>query len=512
MRPDKPFAVMVKDIDTVFSVSNANSKEIAFLCDRKRPIVVVDKKNEFPLSDLISPGLHNIGLMLPYSAVHHLLLKNTKTSAFVITSANLSGHPMITENNDALTHLKEIADCFLLYNYSIVNRIDDSVIRFVNSAPTFIRRSRGFVPEPVELPFLLEPSIGVGAESDNTIALVKENRAYLSQYIGNMRHLQTNEYHEHVISKLEELTKIKPLYWGHDLNPGFVSTQIALEKSRGQGKSVQHHHAHIVSLMADNYLESDSKIIGIALDGSGYGDNGTVWGGEILESTYYDYNRVAHLMEQPMPGGDLAVYYPSRMLLGILHDMLEESELKNIPIHLKYGQKEHSVVLNQLKKGINVAYTSSAGRVLDAASALLGICHFRSYQGEPAMKLESAARQSRRHIEFPSVHKDGILDTSYLLYHLYCMSDRYSVNDLAYAVEDALACGIAELAISSAKKSRTDIIGLSGGVAYNEHIVNRIAETVKDSGFNLFLHRNVPCGDGGISLGQAVVAGIGAKK
>ncbi|AEH60774.1 (NiFe) hydrogenase maturation protein HypF [Methanosalsum zhilinae DSM 4017] len=512
MRPVKPFAVMAKDLEAASSIANISPQEINFMSSRKNPVVVVDKKNKFPLSSLISPELHNVGIMLPYSGVHHLLFNSTRASVFVMTSANTPGYPVIIDNRAALNHLNEIADYFLLHNYTIVNRIDDSVVRFVNSEPAFIRRSRGYVPKAVKLPFYLESSIGVGAESDTTIALVKDDKAYLSQHVGNMKHLQTTKFHEEVITKLENLTGIRPVYWGHDMNPGFNSTQFALEKCSGLATPVQHHHAHIVSLMADNDLEADARIVGIALDGSGYGDNGNVWGGEILESTYSEYSRAAHLMEQPMAGGDLAVYYPSRMLFGILHGMLEERELENIPFYLKYGEKERSIVLSQLERGINVVHTSSAGRVLDAAAALLGICQYRRYQGEPAMKLESAARKSNLNIELPFVCKKGVMDTAQLLYDLYCISDRYSANDLAYAVEDALACGIAKLAVSCAKKKKMDVVGLTGGVAYNGHIVSKIAANIKDSDLDLILHRNIPCGDGGISLGQAVVAGIRAKE
>jgi len=506
-RPAQPFAVMAKDIETVCSFASIDTDESSLLLSRKRPIVVLDKNDDFSLSCHITPDLHNIGVMLPYSGTHNLLFDNSDTDVYVMTSANLPGLPMVTDNGEALSHLDKIADHYLLHNYVIRNRTDDTVIRSVNGRMAFIRRSRGFVPERIELPFPIEPAIGVGPELNTTVTLAKKNNAYISQYIGNTRHFETDQYHKQVVLNLEQLTKIEPGLWGCDLHPEFNTTRFAQEKGGNNTVFVQHHYAHIVSLMVDNLLPVDSRIIGIALDGAGYGENGTMWGGEILEATYSGYERTAHLMEQPMPGGDIAATYPSRMLLGMLHDVLEPKELRDLPLYFKHGELERNIVLDQLEKGINLARTSSAARVLDSAAALLGASHYRSYQGEPAMKLESVAKKSVHNVDLPVKCKRGVLDTTSLLYDLYERIDTHAVCDLAYSIEDALAVGVAELAISSAKKRNIDVIGLSGGVAYNEHITGRISESVKDAGFEFITHKKVPCGDGGVSLGQVVIAG-----
>ncbi len=506
-RPAQPFAVMAKDVETVCSFASINADESSLLLSRQRPIVVLDKSDEFPLSEQITPDLHNIGVMIPYSGTHHLLFDNSDADVYVMTSANLPGLPMVIDNEEALSHLDKIADYYLLHNYAIKNRIDDTVIRIVNGRMAFIRRSRGFVPERIELPFSIEPAIGVGPELNTTVTIAKKNSAYISQYIGNTRHFETDQYHKQVVLNLEQLTKITPRLWGCDLHPEFNTTRFAQDIGGEGTVFVQHHHAHIVSLMVDNFLPVDSRIIGIALDGSGYGENGTIWGGEVLEATYSGYERTAHLMEQPMPGGDMAATYPSRMLLGMLHDALEPKELRELPLYFKYGESERDIVLDQLEKGINLVKTSSAARVLDSAAALLWISHYRSYQGEPAMKLESVAKKSIHNIDLPVVCKRGVLDTTSLLYELYERIDTHAVCDLAYSIEDALARGVAELAISSAKKRNIDVIGLSGGVAYNEHITGRISEAVKDAGFEFITHKKIPCGDGGVSLGQVMVAG-----
>ncbi|KGK97690.1 hydrogenase expression protein [Methanococcoides methylutens] len=506
-RPAQPFAVMAKDVDTVSSFASIDADESSLLLSRQRPIVVLDKSNGLALSDHIAPDLHNIGAMLPYSGTHHLLFDNSDTDVYVMTSANLPGLPMMTDNEEALSHLERIADHYLLHNYVIRNRTDDTVIRFVNGRKAFIRRSRGFVPERIELPFSIEAAIGVGPELNTTVTLAKENSAYISQYIGNTRHFETAQYHKQVVSNLEQLTKINPHRWGCDLHPEFNTTHFAQEQGGNNTVYVQHHYAHIISLMVDNLLPADSRIIGIALDGAGYGEDGTIWGGEVLEATYSGYERIAHLMEQPMPGGDKAAINPSRMLLGMLHDVLEPKELRGLPLYFKHGEPERDIVLQQLEKGVNLVRTSSFARVLDSAAALLGISQSRSYQGEPAMKLESVAKKGVHNLDLPVVCKRGVLDTTSLLYDLYERLGTHDVCDLAYSVEDALAVGVAELAISAAKKRNVDTVGLSGGVAYNEHITGRICEVVKDAGFEFITHNRIPCGDGGVSLGQAVVAG-----
>lgn len=506
-RPAQPFAVMARDVRTAGSFASIDEEESSMLVSRQRPIVVLDKSDDFLLSDHIAPDLHNIGVMLPYSGTHHLLFDNTDSDVYVMTSANLPGLPMLIDNDEAFSHLNKIADHYLLHNYAIRNRIDDSVIRFVNGRKAFIRRSRGFVPERIELPFPIESAIGVGPELNTTVTLAKDNNAYISQYIGNTSHFETILYHKQAISDLGRLTKIIPQRWGCDLHPDFNTTHLAQEEGGNNTIFVQHHYAHIISVMVDNLLPEDSRIIGISLDGAGYGEDGTIWGGEVLEATYSGYERVSHLMEQPMPGGDMAAIYPSRMVLGMLHDVLEPEELRALPLYFRHGEQERDIVLQQLEKGVNLVRTSSFSRVLDSASALLGISHYRSYQGEPAMKLESAAKKGVHDLDLPVVCKRGVVDTTSLLYGLYERLDNHDVCDLAYSIEDALAVGVAELAVSAAKKRNIDVIGLSGGVAYNGHITGRIGEIVKNAGFEFITHNKIPCGDGGISLGQAVVAG-----
>ncbi|AKB60506.1 carbamoyltransferase HypF [Methanosarcina mazei] len=513
-RPEQPFAVMAKNAGVAESFADLEGAGREYLTSHRRPITVLPRSEEFNLADSVSPGLHNIGVMLPYTGTQNLLFDRVPDAVYVMTSANLPGRPMVVDNREALEKLKGIVDFYLLHNRVIANRNDDTVIRIVNGQAAFIRRSRGYVPEPVELPFEIEASIGVGAEMNSTVTVAKGKLAYISQYIGNTSHVETYRYHSEVVRHLIRLTGIEPLHWSCDLHPSFNTTRFALKMGGENTLKIQHHYAHMLALMADNSLPLGSRILGIALDGVGYGGDGTIWGGELFESSYFGYERIGHLLPQPMPGGDLASRVPSRMVLGILFEKLGRPELEKLPLVFPQGDRELSTVLKQLETGINVVQSSSTGRVLDAASALLEICKIRTYDGEPAMKLESAAKKSTHVVDLPIVFKKyggsgvPVLDTTELLLGAYELSGKYSPENLAFAVEESLAKGISELSLSLAAKRGLEKIGLSGGVAYNDHITSCIAGTVAEAGFEFLAHRQAPCGDGCISFGQAIAGGL----
>ncbi len=516
-RPEQPFAVMAKNAAVAETFARLDGGGGEYLTSHRRPITVLPRSKAFDLAESVTPGLHNIGVMLPYTGTQNLLFDCVPDAVYVMTSANLPGRPMVVENKEALEKLRGIVDYYLLHNRVIANRNDDTVIRIVNERAAFIRRSRGFVPEPVELPFELKASIGVGAEMNSTVTVAKGKLAYISQYIGNTSHVETFRYHSEVVRHLIRLTGIEPLYWGCDLHPAFNTTRFALEMGGENTLQVQHHHAHMLALMADNSLPLDSRILGITLDGVGYGSDGTVWGGELFESSYFGHERIGHLLPQPMPGGDLASKIPSRMVLGILFEKLGRAELERLPLVFPKGAMEFSTVMKQLETGVNVIRSSSTGRVLDAAAAFLGICEMRTYDGEPSMKLESAATKSTHTVDLPIIFKKDInsglplLDTTELFLGVYELLGKYPPADLAFAVEESFAKGISELAISLATKRGLEKIGLSGGVAYNDHITSCIARTVTEAGFEFLAHRQVPCGDGCISFGQALAAGLSIK-
>ncbi len=513
-RLEQPFAVMTRDLETARNFTLINPIEEELLTSYRKPIVVLEKSDGYHLSQYVAPGLHNIAVFLPYAGLHHLLFRALEEPTCVMTSANLPGRPMMKSNVEAFEKLDGIVDYYLLHNRRIANRADDSVVRVIEDKTSFIRRSRGCVPEPITMPFTFEiETLGVGPEINNTVTILKGDQAYVSQYIGNTKKIETLQYHNEVVDHLKQLTRINPRIWGCDLHPIFNTTNYAMENAKKPIK-VQHHYAHLVSLMADAMLPRDVKIIGISADGAGYGTDGTIWGGEVLEVSYDNFRRCASLETQPMPGGDAAAYYPSRMVLGILSKILSDGELAKIKLRFKH-YKEGKIVIEQLRRTINVIPTTSTGRVLDAISALLGITHYRSYEGEPAMKLESRARKGKN-MEIPlrfkterlGSEKRVVLDTTQIVLNIYENLDVHSRADLAFSAEDAIATGLAELAINAAEKGGIGTIGLSGGVAYNEHITTRVKEIVESNDLTFIRHDKIPTGDGGVSLGQAIIASL----
>jgi hydrogenase maturation protein HypF len=520
-RPQKPFAIMARNVRSAEKIAYINEKEKELLTSFRRPIVLL-KKKENKLSAHIAPQLHNVGVMLPYAGIHHLLFHYSREPAFVMTSANVPGEPMTIENKEILALNAEYS---LLHNRRIKNRCDDSVIKFVDGKAAFLRRSRGFVPMPVFLnienfernsKFSNVQILALGAELDVTACILNGSNAFLSQYVGNTTKLKTLEYLEAAIYNLIELTKIEKVdAVAVDMHPGFNTAQLGAELSKKfKAKLIkcQHHHAHITSLMAESGV---GKMVGIACDGVGYGSDGKVWGGEILVSGFNGFERAGSLMPQIMPGGDLAATYPARMVAGMLSKKYSPQELKKILVEISHGfrsEKEIDIVLKQIEQQYNTPETTSTGRVLDAISALLGICYERTYEGEPAMKLETFAFKGRAipKIEMPVIIRkyEGryVLDTTEILDAVLQMKEKFKAKHIAASAQKAIACGLAEIAVKVAREEKIDAVGFSGGVAYNGAIVRYIREKIEKKGLRFLTQTKVPCGDGGISLGQAVIA------
>ncbi|MBI5253112.1 MAG: carbamoyltransferase HypF [Euryarchaeota archaeon] len=507
-RPQKPFAIMARDVEAVEKIACLSKREKKLLTSFRRPIVLLKKKNN--LSEHIAPGLHNVGIMLPYAGIHHLLFYYSREPAFVMTSANVPGEPMVIENEEILTLNPEYS---LVHDRRIKNRCDDSVIKFVDGKAAFLRRSRGFVPLPIKLKIENEKNIlALGAELDVTACLLKGSSAFISQYVGNTTKLKTLEYLEAAIYNLIELTKVEKIdAVAVDLHPGFNTVQLGAELSKKFDAKLikcQHHHAHIASLMAESGVE---KIVGISCDGIGYGTDGKVWGGEILVSSFSAFERTGSLMPQIMPGGDLAANKPARMVAGILSKKYSVQELRKILTKncLKgfKNEKEIEIVLKQIERRCNTPETTSAGRVLDAIAALLNVCYGRTYEGEPAMKLEAFALKGKPGIEIPAVVKkfDGryILDTAEIIDAVLEMKEEFKYEDVAASAQKAMAKGLAEIAVKAIKKNAA--AGFSGGVAYNDAIVRCIRTRIEKEGLKFLTQTKAPCGDGGISLGQAAV-------
>jgi hydrogenase maturation protein HypF len=507
-RTQKPFAIMTRDLETVKSFAEVSQKEAEVLSSHIRPIILLQKNEGYYLSEQVAPGLHNVGVMLPYTGLHYMLFDKVCEPAFIMTSANPPNEPIVTENSEAVKKLGSFVDYFLFHNRLIAQRCDDSVVRFHGENTSFIRRSRGYAPEPIRLKLTVEKCVlGVGAELNVTSCVLLNDKAFVSQHVGDVENLETLQFLKNAIQHILHLTNSKPEVVACDLHPKFTSTKLAQDLGSELNcpvVNVQHHHAHAVSLMAEHGVED---VIAIVCDGYGYGSDGEAWGGEILYSNKEgSFKRLGHLEDQPLVGGDLATRYPIRMAAGILNKVanIEEWLLSN-SAYLPHGKQEVEVVLQLLKKG-SVPTTTSCGRVLDAASAILGICCECTYEGEPAMKLEAAATKGKDVLKLKPLIEAGVLNTSFLVHEIFKHRSAYSAGDLAFSTQLYLAQGLAQLAIDQAKRLSVDSIGFSGGVACNEHITQTIRNVVEKNGLKFLVHQLVPPGDGGISLGQAVVA------
>ena len=495
-RSEQPLAVMTTP-DEVERIAVVSDEDRRILHSRARPIVVLEKRD--PLSHQAISGLHTIGCMLPYSGLHHLLFADLAHRLLIMTSANLPGYPMITDISGALDRLSGMVDYVLTHDRRIVNRCDDSVVR----DGYIIRLSRGLAPKRSAVDLGDRSILGVGPELNANISIYRGGFCITSPHVGNVRNPRTLAYLQETVERLGGLVGARYDRVVHDLHPQFLSTRYAREVAEAVGAellAVQHHRAHIAAATRE-------ECVGIAIDGVGYGDDGTVWGGEVFAGQVPHLDRVAHLEVVPMPGGDLATRYPERMLYGILptagvRDMLASRGWSDI---------ELGVLSRQVERGLNVTGTSSTGRVLDAAAALLGICRERTYDGEPAMKLESAAYSGRALAWDLEFLRDGgceVLSTRSILAEAYRRSAAGErTGDVAASVQYNLARGVAAMAIRAADELGIPRVALSGGVAYNRAIRETIIGEVRAAGLEVVMNREYPLGDGCISFGQVVYGG-----
>ncbi len=465
------------------------------------PIVVLKKRD--PTSHAAISNLHTIGCMLPYTGLHHLLFSHLRHPLLVMTSANMPGYPMITGNDQAMAKLNRDVDFFLTHNRRISNRCDDSVIR----DGYIIRLSRGIAPKRTAIDLGKRCILGVGPELNANATLYRNGFTVTSPHVGNVRNPATLEYLEETVRNLQRFLGAEFEVIAHDLHPQFLSTRFARELASDHGLDlvpVQHHRAHIAATTTE-------PCIGIAIDGVGYGDDGTVWGSEIFSGQVPDLRRVAHLEPVSMPGGDLATRFPERMLYGILPD----KKILSLLGSRGWSDIELGVLEKQVTSGFNVIQTTSTGRVLDAAAALLGICRERTYDGEPAMKLESAASGGRVEewdLIFSMQNGCEQLSSRSLLQEAFTRMqasqgrDLRVIRNIAASFQYNLARGIAQLAIHAAEQDGQNKIALSGGVAYNHAIRETIRKEVTDNAFESVMNRDYPLGDGCVSFGQCVYA------
>jgi len=512
-RPSQPYALMATE-KMIRAFAAPDDAEWAQLRGPERPIVVL-RARPGALAESVAPGLHTVGAMLPYTGLHHLLFERVD-APLVMTSANLPGRPMLIDNAEIERRLAGVADHLLLHDRRVVARCDDSVRRQVAGRLVFLRRSRGWVPGPIDAPLGDEPILALGPETDLTFAIYADGAATLSQHIGSVDDLETIEFLREAVDHLYRITRTPaPRIVACDLHPRFATTRMADELAERHGARVvrvQHHAAHLLSVMAEHRLDA---AVGIILDGYGHGWDGDAWGGELLVVGDGVIERVGFLSPARLPGGDLAARRPLRMAASFLHaGGADEEKLREGLGARGLGEEAIGLLLAQIERGANAPWTTSAGRFLDAVSAWLGVCLERTYEGEPAMRLEAAAARGTALPIEVDIQRDGggrVVDTVNLFARLVGLAETNSIEDVSATAQAALADGAARAAAEIAAERGIRDVCLSGGVAYNDAIASTVRAAIEAAGLRYRTNERVPCGDGGISFGQAAYAGRGIE-
>jgi hydrogenase maturation protein HypF len=507
MREEKPFAVMSEDLQRIRQFARIGSEAQKLLTSIQRPIVLLPKKIPGPIAEEVAPRNRYWGVMLPYTPLHYLLLKHGFT-ALVMTSANLSEEPIAIDNDDAFARLADIADYFLIHNRQIYLRSDDSIVRNTAGQTRYIRRSRGFVPIPLFLNRTVPPILACGAELKNTICITKGDKAFLSQHIGDLENMDTLDFFKQTVAHLQRILEVRPEIIACDMHPDYLSSQYAAEQQGIRKVEVQHHHAHIVSGMAENKLEG--AVIGLSFDGTGYGSDGTVWGGEVLIAEAKQFKRAAHLAYVRMPGSAAAIKQPWRMAISYLYDAFGEnfSEL-DLPILKEIEAPKLKVVAEMILKGVNSPQTSSLGRLFDGVAAIAGIRHRVNFEGQAAMELEMlAAGDARSTYDYQWASGDPIkiLPAPIIRGVVKDVQNGRSIAKISTKFHRTLIALFAEICTSVRHDAELNRVVLSGGCFQNAILLTGLIRELESRNFEVFSQRQAPCNDGGVALGQALVA------
>ncbi|HSB01744.1 MAG TPA: carbamoyltransferase HypF [Anaerolineales bacterium] len=520
-RSDKPFAVMAADITSVAALCQMSREEHLLLTSREKPIVLLAKKKQtgplnYKVSELVAPNLDTLGVMLPYTPLHHLLLNQTDPvlarepvpPVLVMTSGNFSEEPIAVDNKDALERLSPLADAFLLHNRDIHIRSDDSVVRVDKGDTIYLRRSRGYAPYPVRLPVDVQPTLAVGGELKNTFCLTRDRYAFLSHHIGDMENAEIYESFEQGIGHLSHIFRVQPELIAYDLHPGYFTTHYA-ERSTASRSAIQHHHAHIAACMADNGLDN-RRVIGLSFDGTGYGTDGAIWGGEVLLASYADFERFAHLEYLPLPGGDTAIRSPWRIAVGYSHAL--GIEVDDLPFLQNMDKQALHIVRQQIDRKLNSPLASSMGRLFDAVASLIGIRNDVTYEAQAAIEMEALSKtfvlDARPYPYVIEQTEHGAL--IHLKELLSAVVQDIRDNEFAGMVGARFHKTIAEMAVEVGKRARASTglkeVVLSGGVWQNQILLDLVRAGLKQESFIVYFHKQVPTNDGGLALGQAMIA------
>ncbi len=521
-RGDKPFAVLVRDLATARVVADVDDVSAEVLRGSRRPVVLVPRRAGSVLADEVAPRNHRVGLLLPPSALHLLLLglpgDPPGPLALVLTSGNLSGEPIVTDDEEAVRRLSGIADAWLRHDRTIHVACDDSVVEVVDGEPSPLRRSRGEAPLPVPLPVSVEPTIAAGGDLKNVFCVAQDRSAWLSAHVGDMDDIATQRAFARAVDHLQALVDVDPRRLVVDMHPLYRSARGAEDAAVERGMAlqrVQHHHAHVASVLAENGYAGAQRVLGVVLDGMGHGDDGSVWGGEVLLADYTGYQRFAHLSHVPLAGGDAAVRRPYRMALAHLHAAGVGWE-PDLPCVAVAPDRERSVLAHQLRTGLACVPTSSMGRLVDAVASLAGVCHEVGYEGQAALEFQSLAARSDADGAYPLpllAPVTGPLQWDCgALVRAVADDVRAGVPAEVVAVRfhRGVAAAVVRVALHARGTHGVSTVALSGEVFTNGVLLSLTSRGLREAGFEVLRHRRVPANDGGLALGQVVVGATAA--
>lgn len=504
VRPEKPFAVMGKNIDIIKKYCEVNNLEEELLTGIQKPIVLLKRREEYFLPQAIAPKQNTIGFILPFTPLHELLFDNG-LEILIMTSGNINSLPLEYDNDNALLNLSTIVDYFLMHNRDIHVPIDDSVVKVVSNEPVIIRRARGYVPTPLKY----NTSIAIlacGPNMKNTFCISKDNFLFISQHNGDLENLETIEHYKRNIEHYKNIFKFEPVAVACDLHPNYISTEYANEYPLPKIQ-VQHHHAHIVSCMVENELTD--KVIGIAFDGTGYGTDGNIWGGEFMTCTISDFDRLAHLAYVPLPGGDICAHQPWRMAVSYINYAYKGSEDITQMVTSLFGEKALTI-LSMINSNINCFMTSSMGRFFDAASAILGIEAYTSYEGQASMELEAIIDETEGDsypYDIVTIGSENIIDTTKIIKGLLIdLKKDLSVAVISGKFHNSVVNFSVDMCNIIRKNTGLKEVALSGGVFQNSYLLKKLSNSLRENNFIVYTHKNFPSNDGGVALGQIAIA------
>ena len=505
-RDAKPFAVMAGSVDRIRRFALVNPDEETVLNSCQRPIVLLTKKNNHHIAAAVAPQNRYLGVMLPYTPLHYLLF-NYDFEGLVMTSGNPGGMPICISNDGAFKMLSDIADYFLIHNRDICLRCDDSVVKYTHSAVRFFRRARGYAPMPIFLRRDMLPILACGGELKNTVCLTKGDHAFVSQHIGDLKNHETYTGFQQTIRHLQKILDSKPEIVACDLHPDYLSTRYAREQN-ATVIAVQHHHAHIISCLAENRVEG--PVIGLALDGTGYGADGAAWGGEVLLADMIQFQRMAFLAYTGLPGSNAAIKAPWRMAVSYLYATFgNDFQNLNLPLFEQVGEQKIRFIVDMIDKKINTPLTSSLGRLFDGIAAIIGLGNHISFEGQAAMNLEMIAADS---MEVSYDYQLQYRETCLILWQPLI---RGIIQDMHKGISSAIISAkfhatvinmFCEVCETVRKSSGVNQVALSGGVFQNTIILTGVMRLLQKKGFQVYTHSITPCNDGGLSLGQVLIA------